>query len=560
VTKKLVVLLSVAAAAAEIPETVWPQHRGPGGRGIAGSPAPLPVGFRAKEGYVWKTALPAGKSSPILASGKLFVTAHEGKKLLTICIDAKTGAELWRREVEQAREEQRNRLNDPASPTPVTDGRAVYSFFADSGLVAYNLKGDELWRTPLGPFESEHGMATWPAVGSDSLFVVADVSNGAFLAAFDKKTGKQRWRVNRRSTVGAYASPVVHQPKNGPEVVITSGPFEMAAYDAATGEKVWWVTGLPFQPKSAPVAAGDTVYMNSLGIALPWPDFASLLAQYDKDGNGTLSAQESEKFGYVRFNFTRLDENKNGELEKAEWDPIVRGDNATLAVRITGKGDQTANILWRYRKSLPDVPQPLVHEGVLYNVRDGGILTALDAATGRVLKQGRLRGAIDQYFASPVAGDGKVYVSSAAGTLTVIRAGGDWEVLSTNDMDEPLWATPAVDGSNMYIRAGNSLYCFRGDAKQTNRATPSTKDLSVYTRFTGAYQLRPGNEVSVTIEDGMLLMKRFNTEAELVRTGDLTFRTKQPTPMLLTFAGDGGQITSVTLEANGRTLVFLRVP
>lgn len=423
--------------AALLPAADWPQHRGPGGHGIAATSAPLPTAFSPKQGFVWKATLPPGKSSPILAGGRLFLTAHENKQLLTLCFDPKTGAELWRRTVDQPREERRNRLNDPASPTPVSDGKSVYSFFPDFGLIAYSIKGDELWRTPLGPFESEHGMAAWPALGTDSLVVQADVSNGAYLAAFDKRTGTQRWRLPRRSTVGAYASPIVHKPAGAPELVIASGPFEMAAFRASDGEKVWWVTGLPFQPKSAPVVVGDTVYMNSLGIDLPWPDHAALLAQYDKDASGALSAEEAAGFFYVKFNFARLDENRNGVREKEEWDPLVRGNNATLAVKIKGNGDQTANILWRHQKSLPDVPQPLVLDGLVYTVRDGGIFTALDAATGAVRKQGRLRNAIDQYFASPVAGDGKIYASSAAGTLTVLKAGP-----SGRSFPLPTWTNP----------------------------------------------------------------------------------------------------------------------
>lgn len=555
--KPALFLLTAALSAAD-----WPQHRGPGGRGIAASVAPLPAAFSPKQGFVWKVTLPPGKSSPILTGGRLFLTAHENKQLLTVCIDPKTGAELWRRAVEQPREERRNRLNHAASPTPVSDGKAVYSFFADFGLVAYSLDGDELWRTPLGPFESEHGMATWPALGEDSLFVQADVSNGAFLAAFDKRTGKQRWRLPRRSTVGAYASPIVHKPAGGPELVIASGPFEMAAFRASDGEKVWWVSGLPFQPKSAPVVIGDIVYMNSLGIALPWPDHAALLTQYDKNSDGVLTAEEAAGFFYIKFNFARLDENRNGRLEKEEWDPLVRGNNATLAVRIKGAGDQTANILWRHSKSLPDVPQPLVLDGTVYTVRDGGIFTALDAATGAILKQGRLRNAIDQYFASPVAGDGKIYVSSAAGTLTVLKSGPDWEVLSTNDMDEPLWATPAIDGSNMFIRAGNSLYCFRGASAPTpSRSTPNA-EVSAFARISGSYRANANNAVTVRVEDGMLLMQWGQNVMQLVPSGPLRFRTKQVTPIAVTVSEsqDGGAPKALVFESFGQKMVFERQP
>ncbi len=554
----LVALLAESLSAASKP--VWPQFRGAGSVGVSGDAAPLPVVFGPRQGVIWKTGLPAGKSSPVLAAGKLFLTAHEGGKLLTLAVDPRTGALLWRREIGKAREERRNRLNDPAAPTAVTDGETLVSFFADFGLVAYDMAGKELWRTPLGPFESEHGMSTSPALGSRSVFVLADVSSGAFLAAFDKNTGEQRWLVPRRNTVGAYASPTVYQPKDGPEQVIASGPYEMAGFDAATGEKLWWVTGLPFQPKSAPLVVDDVVYMNSFGMGHSWPDFAALRQQFDTDADGALSQSEGQKFGYIRFNFARLDENRNGQLEKQEWDPIVRGDNAALAVKLSGKGDQTGNILWRHTRSLPDVPEPLVYRGIVYLVRDGGILTALDAASGKLLKQGRLPGAIDQYFASPVAGDGKIYLAGASGMLTVVRAGADWQSLATVDMEEPLWATPAFDGPDMYLRAGNTLYCFRGERGQVTPPSRPKIDTSAFDRFTGVYRIRPGDEIVFSIEEGMFLMKWFRNEAEVVPTGELTFEARLKPPIRFTFAEQDGKITSVSIEAMGRTQVYPRAP
>lgn len=132
-----------------------------------------------------------------------------------------------------------------------------------------------------------------------------------------------------------------------------------------------------------------------------------------------------------------------------------------MAIRLGGSGDVTkSHLLWRFQKSLPDVSTPIFYRGVLYLVRNGGIVTALEPATGRALKQGRLRDALDSFYASPVAGDGKVYMFSDAGKVAVLAAGADWEVLQTNDLAEDLYATPAVADGRLYVRTASRLYCF----------------------------------------------------------------------------------------------------
>jgi outer membrane protein assembly factor BamB len=538
-------------------EPVWPNFRGPGTAGISDTGVPVPIVFDAKQGFVWKQTMPAGKSSPILAEGKLFLTGHEGKKLFTLAVDPKTGKELWRGEVEKAREEKRNRLNDPAAATPVTDGKIVVSFFADFGLVAYSIEGKELWRVPLGPFDSEHGMSTSPALGKNSVFVLADVSNGSFLAAFDKKTGQEQWRLKRRDTMGAYASPTVYQPKTGPEQVIASGPFEMAAFDTSSGEKIWWVTGLPFQPKSNPLVIDGVVYVNSLGISQPWADYDELLKQVGKGSGESITLQDLKEKrksgmmppnGYLVMNFDRFDENKNGLFERQEWDPLIKNVNGTIAVKLSGKGDQTGNVLWRHTKSLPDVPEPLVYKGIVYLVRDGGIFTALDAKTGEVLKQGRLRNALGQYFASPIAAGGNIYVANSEGTMTVIKPGADWEVLSLNEFEEPLWATPAVHGSDMFIRAGNTLYCFRGTATQLTRSKNVQKDMSAYQRLTGEYVHERGFKLTIALDEGMLVQRLGTLDVELVPAGTLVLKAKNPgNPVTMTFIEENGIITALSV-------------
>ena len=134
--------------------------------------------------------------------------------------------------------------------------------------------------------------------------------------------------------------------------------------------------------------------------------------------------------------------------------------NALFAIRPGGRGDVTAtHVAWKMSRNIPNSPSPLLHEGVLYMVKDGGIFTSLDAKTGEILKQGRLEGAIGTYYSSPVLADGKIYVGSEPGKVTVLKPGAQWEVLATNDMGEEIYATPAFAGDRMYLRTRATIYC-----------------------------------------------------------------------------------------------------
>lgn len=136
-------------------------------------------------------------------------------------------------------------------------------------------------------------------------------------------------------------------------------------------------------------------------------------------------------------------------------------ENGLLAFRADGRGDMTTKgLVWKYQRSVPQLPTVIVYQDVLYMINDGGILTTFNPNTGAVLKQGRLRGAVDSYYASPVAADGKVYIASRSGIVAVLKAGGEQEVLSLNKLDEEIYATPAIVGNRIYLRTANTLYCF----------------------------------------------------------------------------------------------------
>ena len=201
------------------------------------------------------------------------------------------------------------------------------------------------------------------------------------------------------------------------------------------------------------------------------PPFASALNQYDKNGDGKIAKTELSE-GAVLTRFFRIDLDQNEQLDEAEWNKHMQvfeaAQNVAMAVEPGGSGDVTdTHVKWIFRRGLPVVPSPLVYRGVVYMVKDGGIVSSLDAKTGQVLKQGRSRGR-GNYYASPVAGDGKVYLASERGVVTVLSAAGKWEILSTHDLGERIMATPVIVKDRIYLRTESALYCFGKDPSKNS--------------------------------------------------------------------------------------------
>lgn len=452
----------------------WPQFRGVNATGVADETG-LPEVFSSEKNVVWKTPLPRGYSSPSLAGDKIFVTGVESEKLLTFALDRATGRVLWRREAPRPRKQELHENNHPASPTPVTDGTNVYVFFADFGLLAYGPDGNERWRLPLGPFGNPFGHGASPILAGDVVLQVCDQDAGAFLVAVEKNTGRVRWRADRPHAQRGYPTPVLYQPPKGGMQVIVAGSYQLNAYEVDTGKPVWWVRGLPWQVKPTPVVAGDAVYFITYsGESDPGqqeivPSFAEALTQLDTNQDGRLSKDEIvDPRAKARFE-EYLDLDRTGYLEARDWEQFQlrrAGENSLRAYRLGGAGDVTeSHFLWKNSRSLPNVPSPLFYRGVLYTLKEGGILTSFDVKTGEILKQARLPGAPGAYYSSPVAADGKIYAISEEGKAAVIRAGAQWELLAVNTLDDGCKSTPAIAGGSLYIRTYSALYCFRKKAE-----------------------------------------------------------------------------------------------
>ena len=444
----------------------WPQFRGPNGLGVSNDRS-LPVQVGPDKSVIWKTPLPPGHSSPILAGPYIFLTAYEDEKLFTICLDRASGKILWRREAPRPRREYMQETNSPVSSSPTSDGQNVYVFFGDYGIISYGVDGEERWKLPLGPFNNPNGHGSSPVLIDDMLILICDQDTDSYLLALDKTTGKLRYRIARPEVTRGYAVPAVYRPKNGPAELIVPGAYQVIAYNLANGEKLWWARGTAWQMKDVPVIDGDVVFISGWETggdnespAEP-PTFEEALAKYDSNGDGRLSYAEVAR---LIPNFAEFDLDRDRTLNARDWNfyrARETAQNSIMAIRAGGRGDVTTKrVLWRFRKAIPNTPSPLLYQNVLYLVKDGGILTSLNPRTGEPTKQARLRGALDRYWSSPVAGDGKIYLLSEGCKLSVLRADADWDLLAVNDLDDTCFATPAIADSRLYVRTRSTLYCF----------------------------------------------------------------------------------------------------
>jgi outer membrane protein assembly factor BamB len=444
----------------------WPQFRGPNASGV-GETSNLPEQIGPQTNVEWKTALPEGYSSPSIAGDRIFITGIQDEKLFTLALERSSGKILWRREAPRPRKQEMQRANSPVTATPATDGRNVYVFFQDFGLLGYGPDGNELWKISLGPFNNPFGHGSSPVLAGNAVIMNIDQDTDSYLLAVDKQSGKVLWKTPRPLAQRGYATPVVYKSQ-----VIVTGSYRMTGYDLKTGKQVWYIRKLPWQIKPTPIVVDDIAYFITFsGESDPGeqenvPPFAEALAKLDSNKDGRLSKDEVvDPKAKARFE-EYLDLDDSGYLEERDWEQFRErrlGENALRAYNIRdAQGDITdSRLLWKTAKTLPNVPSPLYYDGVLYTLKEGGIFTSINPKNGEVYKQARLQGALGTYYSSPVAADGKIYVANEDGKAAVLKAGPQWEVLHVVEFDAGIKATPALLDSRIYLRTHAALYCFR---------------------------------------------------------------------------------------------------
>jgi outer membrane protein assembly factor BamB len=481
--KKFCLILPLAAFVSAAGIGQWPQYRGPGGSGIAEGGAP--VEFGPKQNMIWSVAVKSGHSSPSIWADRIFLTGFDptSKELEVAAYDRRDGRLLWRKVAPAGAIEKVHSVSSPATATIVADAERVYAYFGSAGLFCYDHSGKPLWNHAQQAANVNFGSGTSPLLLGDALVLARDDSESRIFA-LDRATGKTLWDEKLGGTQGAFAGHAT--PIAWKDQILLHRPGEIAAFDAKTGARKWWIK-VGSQGTGTPVVDGDMLFVGAWGsdpdLRDPIPAWDELVKKYDKDGNGSLSKDEfpddlaiarrvdagkteGAVITFKRF-YGMLDMNKDGEISKAEWSMIagmlsqpMPFPSGLLALRLGGEKELPKDsIAWSEARAVPEVPVPLVYRGRVYAVTNGGIVTALDEATGKVIYRGRL-GAGGLYYSSPVVAGDHLYFSSGEGVVSVVKAGDKLEVVSHNDLGEPIYATPAVVDGRLYVRTTGHLYAF----------------------------------------------------------------------------------------------------
>lgn len=429
-------LVSTGAAATAAD---WPQWRGPGGRGVSNETGVV-LEWTPSLNIAWKTPIDGrGHSSPIVSGGRIFLTtslkgAHvPGRKapvhlgfdrqpgyvhpdsvdvdyahtLKVLAIDAASGRPLWERVAyDGLMADDRHRKNTYASSTMATDGTLVYAFFESAGIYAYDFDGTLKWKRSLGNIiKAGLGPGSSPIIHRQLVILQCDqeMGDGSFLVALNRVTGAEVWRVNR-TTRRSWATPII-VVANGRSELITAAAESTIAYDPDTGRELWRANGVESHPIPSFVAGHGLVF-------------------------ATAGSQAKR----------------------------------ALAIRPGGSGDLTnsAAIVWRHNKGTAYVPSPILHGPYLYLMTDTGILTCLDAVTGSVLYEGGRVPVPATFTASLVAVGDHLLLTSEDGDTFVVRASPRHEVIRTNTVGEPVYASPAIADGRIFIRGERHLFAIGG--------------------------------------------------------------------------------------------------
>lgn len=402
----------------------WPQWRGPQNDGHSAEKN-LPISWSADKNIAWTLPMPGiGGSTPIVWGDRIFLTSGDGKDIVLLCVKT-DGKVLWKKTIGPAQRlsVRRDEGND-ASPSPSTDGKHVFAFFGTGDFVCFDFDGNEVWRfnaqKRYGEFSIQHGMHVSPLLHEDRLYMAILTNGGHWVIAIDKATGKDVWKVERESNAKgesreAYTSPVLWQ--NGKELnLVVLGCDYATGHRLTDGSEVWRLGDINSKKNysfahriiTSPVASKDVLIVPSCrGLT------------------------------------------------------VVRVKEGAAGSFATGSSFEQ----WRNDRGSPDVASPLVHDGLVYLMRENGLLICVEAQTGKEVYSERLTS--ERYRASPVYADGKIYVVGRdTGTFTVVKAGRTFEKLAQNQIKDVFAASPAISQGRIYLRGFRTLYAVAEGEKQ----------------------------------------------------------------------------------------------
>ncbi len=466
-------------------EATWPQFRGPNCSGHAAEGENPPVKFGPEQNVLWKTPVLSGHSSPCIWGDRIFLTGFDRKEeeLRVFCVDRTNGTIQWSQVVPTEQIERVGSVNTPASATAAADGERVYVYFGSYGLLCYDLSGNQQWDVPLPEPQAGYGHASSPIVVGELVVLSRIARNDSCVLAVDRKSGKTVWKQGHPSTRGSYSTPIVWD-----EHLVIHLNRMIESLDPAKGDRAWSVSAAT-TGVSTPVIGNNVLFVGAWmnwgeeDLRVTLPDFKTAVEQHDKDGDALLGKSElpedlaiarrpelleeniaESQFSLVEFFFV-FDRNRDGSLDESEWKRLVRmsqirDDHGLTAIRPGGKGDITdTHILWKEKTNVAEVPSPIYHDGRVYMIKNGGIVSCMEADSGKLLYRERL-GPAGLYCSSPICADGRIYIASGNGVMTVFKAGDTLQVLARNKLGEKVFATPAVVDSKLYVRTVENMYAF----------------------------------------------------------------------------------------------------
>ena len=464
----------------------WPQFRGINSSGMADAPAPVKFGPGKNE--LWHVPVLSGHSSPCVVGDRIFLTTFDSEKqqLAVLCVDRQTGSTVWMQTVEAETIEKGHPSFNPASSTVACDGEYVVAYFGSCGLLCFDMDGNKRWDVPMSVAESYGGNAVSPIITGDHVILYRGCYAEHFLLAVDRRTGEERWKVQQQekfsSNVAATATPIVYENQ-----VIVHGARAVQSFDVKSGDVVWSVS-CSTTGTSTPVIAGHEVIVgtwNQTGepsLTPPLESWDDMVTAHDENANGTLEPKEFPRlFIFHRsegteapqngwpLRFRMADGDKDGHVDETEWDK-QRADNqerrkryvphGMLVIDLSSRGTLMESDLRRLAKEgIPEVPSPLVHQGAVYYVKNGGVLTCLDLQTGK--RRSRLRtGGRGTHYASPLIAGDHLYSFAGNGHIAVVAISTGMKVVEKNRMDTGISATPAIVDGVIYLRTHNTLWAF----------------------------------------------------------------------------------------------------
>lgn len=481
----LIVIALVSFATASAGD--WPQFRGPNCTGLASSGESLPTTFSTTENVKWTAPLGDGIGCPTIVAGRLFISAMtKPDEVSLLAFDAKTGAKLWQRSWPTGELPEIHLTNSHASTTPAADAERVYFYFSTLGLRCLDAgTGADRWQVelPIPYFVFKWGAGMSPIVHGDQVIFLQDDDLSPALYAFDKTTGKLLWKDDRNDMCVSYSHPVINRTDRGDELVV-AGTGMLIGYDLESGRRTWFARTLLRNIKTTPVSRDGVIYISlqSSGIANQW--IASIDQKETGNRDGKVTREELQAFvgkmkvpeAFYEKTFKRGDTNGDGALEGDELDKAFLppgnyagarfgaenpADEYVLAVRGGGTGDVTeTHLLWKHpTKQTDHVVSPIVVGSRMWLVKCGGIATCFDTTDGKLLWGPKRVNNASDYFASPIYGDGKIYMAGENGFVVVLKDGPELEVLAKNDLGASIVATPAIADGRLYFRTRESLVC-----------------------------------------------------------------------------------------------------